>query len=442
MADVTEATMASLSPFDEIVQGLIQDQNGARIKKLLVYACRNVWEGDPARLSRYSFSDLVQELMHIAPSIDQLKTHLTRMVGSLSKSAEYTLVARAILNHLRPLYLETQALTQIAGSTRDYCAIANRLEQDVDAHRIHKLLFCACCGTWENDLNRLGHYPILALVQQLYDLAPTAIALQSALDSIVQTLNRQVEYRRVAQTILTAFEPLYTESLYTEPLDTQLLYTLEVPEQTQLRVAVVDPQDNKPPLVLPPAPPQAPEQLPPPGLSPAAPVIVRVAPRSTIPDRFELRLEVMKYTIPLRAKVLLFSVLHYPLDSLDRHGSILKTHDLDELLQALLRQFPGYSDLEARLRTMAQALADPDQYSQAAGAILRAVRPLYAQPAPLSSEAIALDEPAPQPGSRHLVRREDAAEDTCSFQVAIAANVGISEDHTSPLLPPPPPSHP
>jgi len=92
---------------------------------------------------------------------------------------------------------------------------------------------------------------------------------------------------------------------------------------------------------------------------------------------FDLRLDIMKYTTPLRAKVLLFSVLHYQFGFSAQDWSTIKTYDLDELVFQLFHTFPTLDALRDRLQTVARDLEDRCEASQSAAAIATSLAPLY-----------------------------------------------------------------
>ena len=336
------------SPLDQVIQGLSDDPNLLRLKKLLFYSCRQTWPTDPNQLSQYDLSKLVQELWHHNSSLEQLKTHLYGLAKTLSKPADYILIADALVNHLEPLYLETVA-TQVNQSWQPYVDVAQQLEQVADPQRVRKLLYAACKQTWENDPAVLSQKPLVEMVQELYCLTSTPQSLEAILSTIVDTLNRQVEYRQIAQKIAIACSPLYPSLA----ASTQILLT---PAPTPA-----------------PAPPPAPTPAP----TPVAPSLSHL---------FDLRLEIMKYANPLRAKVLLFSVLHGSVDYTPPLWDRLKIEGLDDLLSHLLRRYPIFTDLQTQLPSTARLLPERDIYTHVSDVILRAVKPCYANGRAISEQ--------------------------------------------------------
>lgn len=357
--------MTAPSHFDAVIQGLSRDQSLTRIKKLLLYLCSNRWENQSAQLDAVDLRYLVQEILKTTPAIEQLKARLNKVVKTINKPAEYALVANAIVDHLKPLYTQGQETTQVISPNNYYTATTTRLEQDPQNIRIRKILFCACNGRWENDLNILDRYPLNSLVERLHTLTPSLEELQAVLFSIVKTLNRQSEYTLVANSVLEAFTPLYIPAADS----TRILFVPELEHsQPSTPVAPVSIAQSRPTqrtqqIDLTPSPEENSQD--------------QVELPKEPPDRFDLRLEVMKYTSPLRAKALLFSMLYRSIDATSEGWSVVRSHDLDELLHATLDTYTNYTDLEAALKNTAKTLNDSKPYLQSAGAVLRAVRSWY-----------------------------------------------------------------
>jgi hypothetical protein len=321
----TRSSTPSL-PFAEVAQELAQEQTAARIKKLLFYVCTQTWQGDAQRLAEVSFLDLLHNLLAIAPTADQLQARLDVAVHSLSKAAEYTLVATVIMTRVGRLYPDLETRRGAAG-VEAYGAIAQVLAQDVSSDRIKKLLVLACKNTWMTDPAQLAEIQLPDLVGDLHHLSPSLITLHSVLESLVNTLSKRAEYTLASQAIIRAFQSLYLE---------------------------------RPPL-LPPPPVVPPKPMQPPDLS----------------DLFNLRLELMRSANPYRSKIVLYSLLHQPYTP--EQESMLKDETLDDLLREAL-QTHRLPDLEDQLPSIAGILEDPEESVQTAYAIVSAVKSFYARP--------------------------------------------------------------
>jgi hypothetical protein len=343
-AEPTIIAAASLdsSPLDLVLQTLAQDPNLLRIKKLLIYACDQTWETDSDHISQADLRQLIERLLAIAPTLSHLQSYLKQLVRSLNKSKEYALVANGLITHLNKLYPESQT-AQCPPAYPRFAQVAQELDQASDRLRIKKLLIFACKNTWETNSQAIDQIPTLELVQTIYQLTPTLPSLTIILSSLVQSLSKPTEYQQVAEKILQICQVLY--------------------------------QNSSSPTPTPPAPARK--------ASPAAqPVQASAKPARKgrdLSNLFDLRLELMRYTNPLRVKILLFSVLHEPLAAED--DLLLKGHELDDLLRMLLKSYKQAIELESQLYSMANKLPEPAEYIQVASVLLRTIQPFYVQPA-------------------------------------------------------------
>jgi hypothetical protein len=219
------------------------------------------------------------------------------------------------------------------------------------------------------------------LIQDLIESYPSIKKLSAALKQQVQTLNRQADYIVVAKTILKVLQKLYTDDS----------------EITRVKAA-------KAVRSQPPAPP--PTRLPSPinrgnkntqqrgdknkqsefihqqssgvkGQENGQNLTQDSTSKPCPYDPFDLRLNVMKYTTPLRAKLLIFSVLYHPIKKTQHDWLLMKAKPLDDLLFELFSTCPTLEELEAKLYQTAQAIEDADENTQAAGAIAQSMKRFY-----------------------------------------------------------------
>lgn len=343
-------------PFGEVAQDLAQEQNLVRIKKLLIYSCTQVWESDRHRLDQVSLLNLLQDLRAIAPTVEQLQFRLDVAVRSLSKTAEYALVSGVIMSRVGRLYPD-MGTQRVLASEKTYGAIAQRLERHGSGDRIKKLLLLACQSTWVTDSTQLAQVNLADLIRDLHRLTPSLIMLQAVLESLVNTLSKRAEYTLASHEISNAFQPLYPEAM------------------TEIRTTMPE----KVAASLPPAAFAETQQASQPSPSQA----------SDLSNLFDLRLEIMRYTNPYRAKIVLFSLLHQPFTNFAEQESMVKNQTLDDLLRVMLQTYK-LAEVEVQLLAVAKNLEDSEDCVQAAQVILGAVKPFYAD-MPSNSSAAAED---------------------------------------------------
>lgn len=356
------------SPLDEVVQNLSQDPNLLRIKKLLIYASQQTWERDPIKIQQADLYPLVQDLRVQYPTRQILAAHLTALVNTLSKVTEYTLVANAALSHLEPLYPANESLA-IAARPQDYQQVAAQFQQDANNSRIKKLLFAACTQTWENDPQVLSQHSLVDLVQRLHRLTATPQTLDAILTSIVRTLNRQTEYTRVAQTIIHAFAPLYGDKVAQANLadpasssidETRIHSSVALPASAARSIPVGSAINSPAAAPVESAAAKLAANL---SVAPVAAhqSISSPQPRLTLDNPAlwgDLRLALMKFSNPLRAKLLLYAVLYEPLPPGPQAWMHLKGYDLDTMLKQLWQQYSSFDALSGELAKAADLLAD------------------------------------------------------------------------------------
>ncbi len=402
---------AITSRLSQIASELCQDANLLRIKKLLFYVCTENWETDQQRLERLSLSVLLQHLLESSPSFEAFQQKINQAAASLNKSAEYRIVAHAVISRFSAVYAELHQEQVAATGQEVYWTVMHQLQTLMpaaeDQRRVKKLMLLTCRGSWETEASRLEELSLSALVRELHQVAPTAESLSATLTQVAQALNKPAVYSHLADRISLAFQPLYDSAITasvtasvtelrcasaeaavlpfappepavrgtnltaTNPTAADLsaadlsaaaipsqLNTAEQPTRTMLRV--VQPARSASPVARP------------------AQSATRRAkkPADLRADLFDLRLEIMQDSNPYRIKILLFSLLHEPFQPDADHEALLRPHELDELLHGLFLSYRQYAELDGKLRQTAIALAK-EEYLQPAEALLRAVLPYY-----------------------------------------------------------------
>jgi hypothetical protein len=210
---------------------------------------------------------------------------------------------------------------------------------------------------------------------------PTQDELQQALSKLVQNINKQNLYLAIANLIVNQLSVLYKhqqenneleEGPSTHIVNTQLVQVNNfslVPNsiepqqlaQQNFGTSVIDLSVQPVVGTLPPTPLQPePAQL--------------EQPQKKL-NFFELRLEIMQYTNPLRAKVLLFSVLYQSWDKSNQDWAMLRSYTLDDLLKELIQSTKNITDIETKLFSAARVLADFEANMQTASTIVEAIKP-------------------------------------------------------------------
>ena len=420
-AEATKSPQEKL--IDEVSDDLEMSEDPVRAKKLVCLVCTGILENDLNRLNNFSFVELLEDLYQQYPTIEALKENLVKSVRTISvqKQRQYLIVAKIVFNAAskfyqqspvsviaepiissqfnpnsqkfsRPLSYSVSHLVINAGSaqliaplntsqnslveeeplneslivelpsetqsgfTEDeflddnadiYAWVAHNIDIDAQQMRLKKLLLYTYQDIWESDLRQLNSIDWANLLRELVSFMPTFLQLQALLQEAVQRVSKPAEYIAIANLLLTKLELLY-------------------PDRNN---------ENYPDAIAPPIPPI--NQLSP-YLNNQIRSKIAFDPRIAI-DLFDLRLELMRFTSSMRAKILLFSALYYPFDPDRDNWHELRSHRLDGLLRQLFYAYPTFDKAEKSIWQIARSLSEPNAYDQAASYILQVVKTLYDQ---------------------------------------------------------------
>jgi class 3 adenylate cyclase len=405
--ELTIANQAELNPIDpayqQVAQELEQTGNLLRIKKLIFYVCKKRWENDQNRLNETYLAGLVAELHQLAPTLEHLNRLLNEFVQTLSKQAEYTLVANVLIGKLQKLYIGNEVaqaqvhpaiapgLSNSSSSPAEldaqafssppaqpdqqpnYSEIAQELKQDPKLLRIKKLLLYTSRQRWESDAAKLEALNLELLIQELHQQHQTQAQLELALNSVVKLLNKQEEYSAIARSILNQLSALYASAV--APVQEATL--APIPEKTASNAASSSSGNlersvsNSKQLET--------RQLETKQSEIKQPEIKQpeIKQQRTVLSLFDYRLGVIKYANPLRAKILLFAALHPDFSEGDQDWFNLKAYDLDGLMRRLLSNCKTYTDMEAQLYSAARRFKEPEETLQTATTVIKCLRPFY-----------------------------------------------------------------
>lgn len=389
---------ATQDVYHEVVRSIRNDPNLVRIKKLLLCVCRNHWESDPARLEQVNLRDLMQELYQLHPTLDDLMFGLERVVSSLSKPEQYRQVANAIVRYVKPLYPdEAEPLTDF------YTTIAQTLAHHKDVIRIKKLLYCVWTDQWESDPSVLDRLDLRHLLREVHAIAPTLDHLTQSLNNIVRTLSKPDTYALVANTIAAQFSKLYLGTSQNAP-NTEETISLTTVSRSPMnlipgvnragdRLLPSTPASSEATYVVASEPDLFSAVTEPATVHGQAAMTTETTSASTnrtdematltIDDYLAsidiqaIKQTVISYAIPMRAKILAFSVLYQKFNFNAHDWSLIRQYRLSDLLMSLVRTFDTLGDMEARLEILAHCLEEPDEYLQVAGVISQAMEHIY-----------------------------------------------------------------
>ncbi|MEA5510782.1 hypothetical protein VB715_13495 [Crocosphaera sp. UHCC 0190] len=378
----------SSDSFYKAVQYLDNHPESIRIKKLIFCICKQSWENDINILNSFPLETLIKELIQEQKTVEQLTLSLYKLVKTLNRPKVYAGVAKAIIEQLGPIYRNmakpTEVMTlepELQGAEQTHVSDATfLLEQalrNLNSHpetaRIHKLIYAIGKNSWENDLNRIQQYGLKNLIVEILEIYPSKKDLEFAFLQLVENINKKNLYLAISKIILNQIGGLYDNlpgendpmlpeqsSSYSTQIiainTTQNYANLQTSSASAFETSVIDITSEQMVTEL-----KQVQAVPP-------------SPSKTY-DIFELRLEIMQYTNPLRAKILLFSLLFHPWDRSGQDWSMLRSYTLDDLLEQILQSGRPMTDIEAKLYHAAKSLNDPDSHLQTASTIVEAIKP-------------------------------------------------------------------
>jgi hypothetical protein len=86
------------------------------------------------------------------------------------------------------------------------------LENNLEALRIKKFIYCLTKRRWKNDVDIVNRYSLEDLIFELIRIQPTINRLSLAIYELVKSLNRQQVYAAIASIILEKLAPIYNVS--------------------------------------------------------------------------------------------------------------------------------------------------------------------------------------------------------------------------------------
>ncbi len=376
------------SPLEQALQALTDHTDHLRIKKLIFGTCQNLWENDTVVLEQFSLQHLIESLIQRNPSVEHCRASLYRIVATLNHKEVYSDVAEFILQALTPIYIERAAhqlprkvdeaqlptIQEVAEKVEEevardrYQKVADELERDAQIIRIKKVLYCLCHKVWETDIQKIEQADTVILIQQLYQLTPTPNDLKYRLRHLLHHLNRKAKYTKIVNTIFKAFHPLYSGQTALIPMSTPGLTNAsdtDSPETCFGDLPVGIHPENTVAFSA--------KSLEGPSMGDVAQVKDRA-------DLFELRLDIIKYCNPLRAKILLHSTLYSPFTGSSQEWSLLRSKTLEDFLREVFNYCSSFQDLESKLSIIVHCLEDIDENEPVVTAILNAIKPYYAEP--------------------------------------------------------------
>ncbi len=316
--------------------------------------------------------------------------------------------------------------------------VVNYLDRHQEAVRIKKMLYCLCTSRWEKDTDYLNSINFQYLIEQIVRENHTLDLFRTLLQNLIKTVNKPKQYIEIAKVIYLSIGQLYPEFRQEHggrPQSPPPVARIPEPEPSHSAVGVASafqrayaPEPTQADSSLygvpssierayTPAPTQAYINQPVPSLleQAYAPPAQQFAPQDStdddvdesayetyydpnlsegggfgnaepapepeyfVPeyDPFSLRQNVMSYTNPLRAKIILSLMLRPDFNFGSQSVATMREYLLDDLLLEVLKAYPTISQLEESMTCAVEQLVELEEYGKAATGLLQSLVPLY-----------------------------------------------------------------
>ncbi len=334
--------------FDQVTEKLNQQDNVNEIKQIILFICLQKWEVELQKLQKINLKGLLQELIELTGTISELNALFQDTLSDLDP--HYLGVGALILSTIDCLYPDYQPLPQ-----NIYEEVAQSLtDPNKDILRIKKLVFHVCRYDLPDQYIASFSEAIQA-VQQLY---PNLETLRNRLKLAIAN---KPEYNEVVDMVVDELSAIYPTRSVAGATSTESILAVSntADHGANLLIPFIDSND---------------------GVADDNKIDQRsINQKIADLDLFDLRLEIIKYLSPLRAKILIFSTLNNVAESTNESISAIRTFELDDLLRDLFYAYRSPKQLEIELKNTAKQFKDVDEYEQAATVIMNAVRSIYNQ---------------------------------------------------------------
>jgi hypothetical protein len=286
--------------------------------------------------------------------------------------------------------------------------VVNYLNKHPESIRIKKMLYCLCTNRWEKDTDYLNSIDPQYLVEQIVREYNTLDQLKLLLQKLITTVNKPKHYIEIAKIIYLSIGQLYPEfhqehtrkAPTPPPEPTQAHTSADVPSALQ-RAYAPEPTQAYTSAEVPsalqrayaPEPTKQFDELSAPIDNDVDESAYETCYEETEPeefaqngsaqiaeyDPFVLRQNVMSYTNPLRAKIILLVMLQPDSNYGNQSLASMREYYLDDLISEAIKACPTVQDLEEKMTYAVEQLVEIEEYGKAATGLLQSLVPLYIQ---------------------------------------------------------------
>jgi hypothetical protein len=327
----------------QVVNYLDRHQEAVRIKKMLYCLCTSRWEKDIDYLNSINFQYLIEQLIRENNTLERFRVLLQNLIKTVNKPKQYIDIAKVIYLSIGQLYPEfRQEHGGRPPQSPSPAAPVPQSEQiDSSLNAVPSSIQRAYAPEPSQAVSQPGGVP--SALERAYAPMPT------------QGFSNQV----VPSALERAYAPVSTQQFETQtPIDDDVdesayetYYAPELSDESQVGNDRSSPQYDD----------------------------GGEAESFRVPDYdpFSLRQNVMSYTNPLRAKIILLVMLRPNFNFGSQSVAQMREHHLDDLLLEVLKTYPTMAQLEESMTYAVEQLVELEEYGKAANGLLQSLVPLY-----------------------------------------------------------------
>ncbi|PSB59311.1 hypothetical protein C7B77_01315 [Chamaesiphon polymorphus CCALA 037] len=318
----------------QVVNYLDRHQEAVRIKKMLYCLCTSRWEKDIDYLNSINFQYLIEQLIRENTTLERFRVLLQNLIKTVNKPKQYIDIAKVIYLSIGQLYPEfRQEHGGRPQQTPPPATPIPQAEPDSSPNAVPSAIQRAYAPESTQAASQPGGVP--SALERAYAPMPT------------QAFTSQV----VPSALQRAYAPLPTQQFEAQtPIDDDVdesayetYYDPELSEDGQF------------------------------GNDPSSSQYEEAGEA----ESFSLRQNVMSYTNPLRAKIILLVMLRPNFNFGSQSVAQMREHQLDDLLLEVLKTYPTMAQLEESMTYAVEQLVELEEYGKAANGLLQSLVPLY-----------------------------------------------------------------
>jgi hypothetical protein len=340
----------------QIVNYLEQHRETARIKKMLYCLCTSRWEKDADYLNSINSQYLIEQIVRENQSLDRFRVRLQDLVKTVNKPKHYIQIAKVIYLSIGQLYPEFQQAHGGGKSSTVSSLVKAPISETGGSGR-------------DSQVNSTAEQVIPVAIQQAYIAEPTQPKYPSQND-VASITPEPTQPKYPSQKGVASITPEPTQPKYSSQNGVASIQRLAAPlptPQFEVETPISDDIDESAYETY--CEPEIPTEMSPPD-------------QVEVPeyDLFVLRQNVMSYTNPLRAKMILLVMLHPNINFGSQSNATIREYYLDDLLLEALKTYPTIHDLEENMTYAVEQLIEIEEYGKAANGLIQSLASIYALP--------------------------------------------------------------